>query len=227
VENGWQIVERLRRMARFGWVNLAADPLAAPAADLDLIVCRNVTIYFDEAAAQRLYRTLVGALAIGGWLMLGASDPLPVQRDGLERVEAHGAVLWRRVARQAAPRVVPTPIRLSRPVETGSPSMKLKPADGGADLEAGLLALEAGSSSSALQSLRRATFLDPDCAVAQFGLARAYLDMGDAPRAQAAFVYALRLLAPLESDGLVPGTDALPVGTLREMVKTHLQALGA
>ena len=55
--NGWRLVETIRRMARFAFMNLGAEALMPPSADLDLIMCRNVTIYFDEAATQRLYRS--------------------------------------------------------------------------------------------------------------------------------------------------------------------------
>jgi len=85
-------------MTHFAWMNLGAEQLTPPAAELDLIMCRNVTIYFDATATQRLYLALIGALAPGGWLMLGPSDALPADRRELERVEVTNAVLWRRIA---------------------------------------------------------------------------------------------------------------------------------
>src|SRR5439155_17272183 len=97
-DTGWRLTDSIRRMTRFAWMNLGADSLMPPSPELDLIMCRNVTIYFDAAATQRLYQALVRALAPGGWLMLGPSDPVPADRGGLERVEVEGAVLWRRLA---------------------------------------------------------------------------------------------------------------------------------
>src|SRR5260221_12829080 len=91
-------------MTRFAWMNLGADSLMPPSADLDLIMCRNVTIYFDEEATQRLYRALVRAMAPGGWLMLGPSDPVPTDRGGVEGVEVEGAVLWCRGVAGKSPR---------------------------------------------------------------------------------------------------------------------------
>jgi hypothetical protein len=98
-------------------------------------------------------------------------------------------------------------------------------AAGRADLEAGLLALESGSAVSAIEWLRRATFRDPRNPVSQFALARAYLGVGDAPRAQAALLHTQRLLAELGTEVLVPHSDALPVETLRQAVQTHLSAM--
>jgi Flp pilus assembly protein TadD len=97
--------------------------------------------------------------------------------------------------------------------------------DGRAELHAGLLALEAGALAAALDWLRRAAFRDPRSPLAQFALACAYVDNGDRSRAQTALVQARRLLAPLDGEALVPGSDALPVETLRQTIRTHLEGL--
>jgi chemotaxis protein methyltransferase CheR len=225
-DTGWRLIEPIRRMARFMWMNLGAERIMPPSAKLDLVVCRNVTIYFDDAATQRLYRALVAALAPGGWLMLGPSDPLPTDRQCLERVDMADAVVWRRVQ----PRVVPPAPRPSLPTRTvraepRPPSMVIPAGNGRHELEAGLLALECGRVSEAVDGLRRATFRDPRSAVAQFALARAYLEVGDQARAHAALVQTRRLLATLPADGLVPESDAVPVEALRQAVQTHLEAL--
>jgi predicted Zn-dependent protease len=181
--------------------------------------------------------------------MLGPSDPMPVDRSGLERVEVGDAVLWRRTAtagtatRSAAapgatarPRRVPslnagrtersaltrdTPHRAAPGREVREPH-EGRTGDGRAEVEAGLLALEAGSSAAALECLRRATFRDPHNAIAQFALARAYLAVGDLSRAHAALLHTRRLLAPLAAEAYVPGSDDLPVATLRQTVQTYL-----
>jgi hypothetical protein len=99
---------------------------------------------------------------------------------------------------------------------------------GGRDeLEAGLLALEAGSAHVAVDWLRRATFRDPHSAVAQFALAQAYVVTGDRLRAHAALLHTRRLLAPLAGDGLVAGSDSMSVQSLRQAVGTFLDGLAA
>jgi chemotaxis methyl-accepting protein methylase len=229
ISGDWRLQESLRRMARFAWANLGSELLMPPLSDADLVVCRNVTIYFDDVATQRLYNALVSALAPGGWLMLGPSDPLPADTRGLERIEAAQTVLWRRLAapRTERPRSVPptTPQvlpRLPRP-RTAAPKHVAVP---GNEMEAGLLALEAGSAGLALELLRRATFHYPDSALAQFGLARAYVALGDRARAQAALIHTRRLLLHRSADELVPGSDSMAVETLRQTVATYLEELG-
>jgi chemotaxis protein methyltransferase CheR len=223
-QDRWRLIDSIRGMVRFAWMNLAADALLPPSTDLDLIVCRNVTIYFDDAATQRLYRGLVRALAPGGWLMLGPSDPLPSDREGLERFEVRDAVLWRRsssVKTLKAAKLEP-PKRPARPRVLAAQQAPV-PVDGRADLEAGLLALEARSFSEALEWLRRATFREPASPLAQFALARAYAENGDLRTAHIALLQAQRLLTPLDGECLVPGSDALPVETLRQTIRIHLE----
>ena len=228
---GWRLTDGVRHMARFAWANLGTDPLFPPLTDIDLIMCRNVTIYFDEVATQRLYRALVGGLARGGWLMLGPSDPLPVDREGLERVEVAGTVLWRRTFEKSLarrPRVTPIGPRLTRTARPKRmPAVRQEGLEGEEELEAGLLALESGEAGAALDLLRRATFREPGNAVAQFALGRAYVATGDALRGRTALLQTRRLLAPLAGDDLVPGSDSLSVETVRQTVQTYLEELAA
>jgi chemotaxis protein methyltransferase CheR len=42
---------------------------------MDLILCRNVLIYFEEVTVARVARRLIDSLSRDGWLMLGSSDP--------------------------------------------------------------------------------------------------------------------------------------------------------
>ncbi len=228
VGDAWRLTDEVRRMARFAWMNLGADQLLPPVTAADLVVCRNVTIYFDDAATQRLYRTLISALAPGGWLMLGPSDPVPSDTRDLERVEAAETVLWRRMAapRPERPRT-PVPGSVRPPTPHIRPPVRRTPtaALAGNELETGLLALEAGSPGTALEWLRRATFRQPDSALAQFALGRVYVALGDRPRALAAFVHTRRLLDALAGDELVPGSESLAVATLRQTVAGFLEQL--
>jgi chemotaxis protein methyltransferase CheR len=222
VAGDWRVREPVRRMARFAWLNLGSELLLPPVTDADLVVCRNVTIYFDDVATQRLYRALITALAPGGWLMLGSSDPLPADTGMLQRVEAAATVLWRRLP-------TPKPERPKSVPPSAASSRRVVPRGvvPGNELEAGLLALEAGSAGLALDWLRRATFRHPDSALAQFALARAYVALGDRARAQAALVHTRRLLVPHAAHELVPGSDSMAVETLRQTVATYLEDLAA
>ena len=76
--------DRLRPQVRFEQHNLAT---AMSGRELDLISCRNVLIYFDEARRAQAVARLVKALKPGGWLLVGYSETL---RDCAElSAEAH------------------------------------------------------------------------------------------------------------------------------------------
>jgi chemotaxis protein methyltransferase CheR len=65
----------LRRVVRFAQLNLCADSYPAPH-HCDLIFCRNVLIYFDQAMRARITSRLLGHLPAGGYLFLGHAETL-------------------------------------------------------------------------------------------------------------------------------------------------------
>jgi chemotaxis protein methyltransferase CheR len=55
-----------------------------------LILCRNLAIYLTPEAKQALHERLAGALARGGFLLLGRSERISApERLGLRRVAPH------------------------------------------------------------------------------------------------------------------------------------------
>ncbi len=96
--DGWRLLDSIRAMVRFGYLNLASTgrgPDGRPDARFDLIVCRNVTIYLTPSVTRRVYQRFGELLAPDGWLVLGPADPTPEPRSGLTAVPFNGAVLWR------------------------------------------------------------------------------------------------------------------------------------
>jgi len=78
---GWRASEALRRMVRFEAHNLL-DPSPEPGR-FDLILCRNVLLYFDRPTRERAFARLSSALAPDGLLMLGAGETTVGQTDVL------------------------------------------------------------------------------------------------------------------------------------------------
>jgi chemotaxis protein methyltransferase CheR len=92
---GARVDERLARRVRFERHNLLDPP---PPGGFDAVVCRNVLIYFEpEVAAATLLR-LAGAVAPGGYLLLGPVELPLVGGLALEWLERGGATLLRRPA---------------------------------------------------------------------------------------------------------------------------------
>jgi chemotaxis protein methyltransferase CheR len=70
--DGWRARPELRMMVRFAAGDLLRDPVSPGA--YDLVLCRNVVIYFTEPVRDALHRRLATALRPGGYLMVGSSE---------------------------------------------------------------------------------------------------------------------------------------------------------
>lgn len=70
--DGWRARPELRLMVRFATGDLLRDPVSPGA--YDLILCRNVVIYFTEPVRDALHQRLATALRPGGYLMVGSSE---------------------------------------------------------------------------------------------------------------------------------------------------------
>ncbi|HYD39940.1 MAG TPA: protein-glutamate O-methyltransferase CheR [Anaeromyxobacter sp.] len=104
-----EVRPEIRAMVEFRRHNLVRDP--APALGFDLVLCRNVLIYFNPPTAALVVEKLAVSLAPGGVLVLGPVEtPLAVGQD-LERVEIDGVTAFR------APGGRPLPNALLRPRE--------------------------------------------------------------------------------------------------------------
>ncbi len=71
-DNTWQANETLRSMASFREANLL-QPFTA-LGKFDLILCRNVLIYFDEPTKRDILERMAQILNPGGFLMLGSTE---------------------------------------------------------------------------------------------------------------------------------------------------------
>jgi chemotaxis protein methyltransferase CheR len=78
---GWRANEALRKMVRFETHNLLDQP--PDPGRFDLILCRNVLLYFDRPTRERAFVRLASALAPDGLVMLGAGETTVGQTDAL------------------------------------------------------------------------------------------------------------------------------------------------
>jgi chemotaxis protein methyltransferase CheR len=78
---GWRANDTLRKMIRFEAHNVL-DQAPEPGR-FDLILCRNVLLYFDRATRERAFVRLATALAPDGLVMLGAGETTVGQTETL------------------------------------------------------------------------------------------------------------------------------------------------
>lgn len=84
VQGGYRVVDEIRRRVVFRELNLIESFRSL--GQFDVILCRNVLIYFDVSTKTDVLERLSAALAPGGYLFLGASESTFGLTDRLVRV---------------------------------------------------------------------------------------------------------------------------------------------
>jgi len=82
-EDKVRVSEKLRAMITFRRLNLLA-PQWPMKHKLDVVLCRNVLIYFDKPTQQQLMRQMADYIKPGGLLCIGHSENPPIDRHLLE-----------------------------------------------------------------------------------------------------------------------------------------------
>jgi chemotaxis protein methyltransferase CheR len=94
--------EKYKQLVSFRYHNMVTDifPSANDGlAALDIIICRNVIIYFDAETIKRLVGQFRETLVDGGWLIMGHAEPnIELFRD-FKPHNAPGAVLYQKMDR--------------------------------------------------------------------------------------------------------------------------------
>jgi chemotaxis protein methyltransferase CheR len=205
----YQVRADLQTRANFEVHNLLTPP--ATNQKFDLILCRNVTIYFSPTSAQGVYQNLARQLLPGGWLILGPSDP-PIQpavidQIGLQRVMLPGVIVWKKPGQ-------PQGISLIQvPEKSKLQNQKLEAWQ--QYLKEGYHSLQAQNDNTALEQLRRAAFLEPKQAIVQIGMAQAFIGLRQHARALGALRQAQNILLSLEPDQKLWGCDK----TIQELLQ--------
>jgi chemotaxis protein methyltransferase CheR len=81
-----RVIDRIRKKVTFKLHDLTRDPFEK---NFDLIVCRNVVIYFSAETKKKLRREFLNALKINGILFIGATETMLDTRDtGFQRLSS-------------------------------------------------------------------------------------------------------------------------------------------
>jgi chemotaxis methyl-accepting protein methylase len=220
-----RVGKQLRALVDVRRHNLVRDripPVGAP--PFDLILCRNVLIYFDRSTVERVIALLEAALWPGGRLVLGAADRLSGhprgsgQRQPSAAPPPRAATRSRRTSPSAPKPSAPGSAALASAIGDGRPerlssarraadrgdlevalqivsdALATDPLDAEAYLIMGVAELARDRPRAAVGSLRRALYMDPTSGVAAFKLARAHDSLGESGPARRAYEQALRIL---------------------------------
>ena len=97
-----QIVQRIRRMVTFSLLNLVDETYPSVVNNtnaMDLVLCRNVLMYFTPDQAARVVGNLHGALSQNGWLLVAPSETSHAFLKSFSLVSFPDAIFYRKTER--------------------------------------------------------------------------------------------------------------------------------
>ncbi len=189
----------VKRMVTFDYLNLVTDTFPSLFNNtnaMDIILCRNVTIYFSEQITRGVLQKFHQSLVEGGWFIPGPSEPNLLFYDAFDACTFPGAVVYRkngdkRAAAPVAPppakaqvRVTPLPVVQAPPkpkpvVLPPKPVVTPEPVAASQDPYAEALALfEQGRAQDALPLLYRKLDKDPKYSPAYALIGKIHADQG-------------------------------------------------
>ncbi len=196
------IDDAVKRMVTFGYLNLARDQypsFATNTNDMDIVLCRNVTIYFRPELTRAVINKFHQCLTDGGWLIPGASEPNLSYYESFESCNFPGAVVYRKRS-QVSTRTLPlrldeepSPISIPPAPAPFQPPAAPSPADTRrmaeksptSDLYAdGIALLQTGQWEQALSKLTEKVAQDQDFMPAYYTLAKVQANRGNLEQAQ-------------------------------------------
>ncbi|WP_447973618.1 CheR family methyltransferase [Nitrospira sp. Kam-Ns4a] len=268
----------IRRMVTFAPLNLAAGgfpSLITNTSAMDLIVCRNVLMYFTGERQRAVAARFHEALVAGGWLVVAPAETSIELFRPLVPVNLPGTIFYRKAPDSSAPApsIAPEPPdaepagawwptsapadhRLALPPEEPQGPERPPPdqaevlrqirrlADQGLLEEArraceGLLAQdrlnadaslllaaicqEQGETATALEALRQTIYLAPNSAPAHFMAGCLFFRQGDRQRGRRFLETVVSLLRSVAPEDIVPGSDGLTAGRMRETARAYLE----
>jgi chemotaxis protein methyltransferase CheR len=92
----WQIIDEMRQSVRFGPVNLVEQQDTRPYGMFDVIFCRNVLIYFDDASRRAAAENLYENLLPGGFICLGHAESMSRISSLFEVARFADAIVYKR-----------------------------------------------------------------------------------------------------------------------------------
>ena len=211
----------LRRYIEFGSINLVREPLEVLGQPFDIVLLRNVLIYFRKESQARVVRNIAQLLAPDGFLLVGPSESLMHVTPVLRAEERMGVFVYRKCAGGVAGGA--TGLQGTEPSGNGAIDERPKPAPrsethdepGGVATNPKALALEGHRAEkkndlrTALRCYRGSLYLQPDLYQVRYRLGRCLEAVGWTGRALAEYRAVLEILERSSEETLeiFDGTD--------------------
>jgi chemotaxis protein methyltransferase CheR len=235
----WQVSSPARDMVQFARHNLADGHWPLYLQGMDIILCRNVLMYFSPDQARQCIARLRDCLVEGGWLIVSPSEAASELFAGFEVVRHPDAIWFRKISRTAlsAPQAIGTgrecrpdrqvsraqaPVRARAGATPGPDNDRLRAQ---AYCRQAATHAEAGESGQACAHLRRALYLDPDCVLANWLLGMLLAGEGRLREARPQLQAAARQLQRMPPEAAIPGAESMSAGSLQEATSAMLASL--
>ncbi len=125
--NRHELLPEIRRMVTFAQLNLVEDHYPSYQTNtmfMDLILCRNVTIYFTPSTTRQVVGRFYEALVDEGWLVVGHSEHSLATYSQFQALSYPNAILYRRTGK---PTILPEDWDWlpAAPASAGAPSLRV------------------------------------------------------------------------------------------------------
>ncbi len=205
----YQLGARIKRRVRWQEHNLARQPPPSSCGDgaWDVILCRNVLIYYSRSTMCEILQRLTGALAAEGSLLLGPSESISSFGLPLRMELVAGRIVYHPIRyRQVSPSHASRPWRLTPAAEpsrqVASAAVSRRSTEGESPgacestaelLEAVVAMIAEGNWERAAQSLSQRLRREPTDGLARLSLGHLWLLRSDPDRATECYVEVVRL----------------------------------
>jgi chemotaxis protein methyltransferase CheR len=96
VEGRWQVKDEVKQLVSFGQLNLMDSSALSLVGEVDVVLCRNVLIYFDLESRRQAIASFHRRLVKGGYLLLGHSESLLNISTAFELVHLEHDMVYRK-----------------------------------------------------------------------------------------------------------------------------------
>ncbi|MBN2289734.1 MAG: tetratricopeptide repeat protein [Candidatus Glassbacteria bacterium] len=121
-DNSYQIRADIKKMVRFSYLNLAEDTYPSLMNDtnaMDVILCKNVLMYFNQKSQMKVVQNLYNCLINKGWLIVSPCETSHILFSRFQTVNFSGTTFYKKVRRQPNP--VPDTSAYSQSVSDSPP----------------------------------------------------------------------------------------------------------
>jgi chemotaxis protein methyltransferase CheR len=96
LEEEYKVMDSIRNMVDFRYMNLLDKNIVGKVEKSDIIVCRNVLIYFDAKAIQKIVNSFYDILKPGGYLLLGHAETITGMNTRFETIYTPSIFYYRK-----------------------------------------------------------------------------------------------------------------------------------